>query len=144
MPFPIGYPRVLRRRERLCLVAGLIGLAAAGLVALRSSEFIHSPFFPKCPLHLLTGLHCPGCGSARALHALAHGDLAGAWSANPLLMALTPLLAGVWGWRRIQTALGRPPAVLWAGWIWLLLAAMFGYALLRNLPWYPFTLLAPH
>ena len=49
--------------------------------------------FPKCPFRLLTGLQCPGCGSQRALHALLHGDIAGAWRFNAMLVAFIPVLA---------------------------------------------------
>lgn len=51
-----------------------------------------SGWIPKCPFHLLTGLDCPGCGSQRMIHALLHGDLAGAWQANPFLLLCLPLI----------------------------------------------------
>lgn len=50
-------------------------------------------WLPRCPLHSLTGLQCPGCGSQRMVHALLHGDLAGAWHANAFLVASLPALA---------------------------------------------------
>ncbi|WP_045726693.1 DUF2752 domain-containing protein [Xanthomonas sp. GPE 39] len=99
---------------------------------------------PACPFHRLTGLYCPGCGSTRCLHALVHLDLAHAWASNPLLVVALPLVALM-----ALNAAGlrlRPLAPLMKiladprGWLWVLL----GYALLRNLPWFPFTLLAPH
>ncbi len=43
-------------------------------------------FFPKCPVKLLTGLQCPGCGIQRAAHALLHGDVIGALSQNWFLI----------------------------------------------------------
>lgn len=52
---------------------------------------------PKCLIHTLTNLDCPGCGSQRMLHALLHGDLASAWTANPFLLCLLPLLIA-WIW----------------------------------------------
>lgn len=42
--------------------------------------------------HTLTGLECPGCGSQRMIHALLHGDIAGAWRHNAFLLCLTPWL----------------------------------------------------
>jgi Protein of unknown function (DUF2752) len=40
----------------------------------------------RCPLKDVTGIPCPTCGSTSAAAALAVGDLASAWSANPLLV----------------------------------------------------------
>ena len=53
---------------------------------------------PRCPSKLITGYDCPGCGTQRALHALLHGDIAGAWRFNPYLFFAVPFLATViWG-----------------------------------------------
>jgi Protein of unknown function (DUF2752) len=41
-------------------------------------------WFPSCPLHALTGLLCPLCGSLRALHALLAGSPVAAFFLNPL------------------------------------------------------------
>ena len=49
-------------------------------------------WMPKCPVHTLIGLDCPGCGSQRAFHSLLHGDLAGAARANALLFLIIPVL----------------------------------------------------
>jgi hypothetical protein len=38
-----------------------------------------------CPLHALTGVPCPTCGSTRAALALSHGDIAAALAFNPLV-----------------------------------------------------------
>ena len=45
---------------------------------------------PPCPIHQAFGVLCPGCGGTRALLAVLHGDLRGAWQLNPLLLALAP------------------------------------------------------
>jgi hypothetical protein len=48
-----------------------------------------SPFAPPCLFTAIFGVRCPGCGSLRALHALAHGDLSAALAFNaPLVIAL--------------------------------------------------------
>ena len=54
---------------------------------------MQSRWLPKCMFYVLTGWECPGCGSQRMVHALAHGDLASAWNANPFLVCLIPVLA---------------------------------------------------
>jgi hypothetical protein len=127
--------------------AGLAVAAIAAVVGfwlLRNFDpnAVDSPF-PQCMFHALTGWHCIGCGMTRALHALAHGDVLRAFSMNPLamsLLAIAPLLLG-WklGW---QPAWLRPLiAVVAEPKFWLLLLPAYWIA--RNLPWFPFTMLAP-
>lgn len=111
------------------LVAGIVVIAGAVVFFAGPS----SPWLPKCLLHEMTGLHCPGCGMTRATHALLHGDVPGAFRFNPLVMALLPLGALALAFRfrvGIKTA-----------WVLVLLVIVFG--VLRNLPSWPFVLLAP-
>lgn len=73
----------------------LWGIVAAATVAAYFFDPSSDPFFPPCPTNLLTHWHCPGCGTLRALHALAHGDFRAAFSQNALAMLLLPIaLAG--------------------------------------------------
>ncbi|HLL17436.1 MAG TPA: DUF2752 domain-containing protein [Rubrivivax sp.] len=93
--------------------------------------------------YAFTGWHCVSCGLTRALHALVHGDVLRAFSMNPLAMAMMAIspLPGAWklGWRPVWL---RPLiAVLAEPKFWLVLLP--GYWIARNLPWFPFTLLAP-
>jgi hypothetical protein len=91
--------------------------------------------FPRCPFLALTGLYCPGCGSTRALHALAHGDFVSSAAYNPLTVGAVLVLA--WWWvrwtRRIHNERPRlrlaPPIVLWA-----FIAMIGAFWVLRNLP----------
>ncbi len=93
-------------------------------------------WYPRCMFHALTGWHCPGCGTSRALHALLHGQFGEAFARNPLLFFLLPILAfGV-----------MKPAWLTAikpRWLWVLVGGMILFGLARNIPADPFTLLAP-
>ncbi|MGN6251283.1 MAG: DUF2752 domain-containing protein [Marmoricola sp.] len=62
----------------------------------------------RCPVKLLTGWDCPGCGALRAVEDLTRGDLAAAWHSNPLLVLSLPLLALAWlSWMR-RARHGRP------------------------------------
>lgn len=54
---------------------------------------LQTAWMPKCPVKVLTGLDCPGCGSQRALHALLTGDVAAAFRFNALLLLLLPYVA---------------------------------------------------
>lgn len=125
------------------MVAAIVGLGAA--VALVHLLGARPPaWYPPCGLHRATGLHCPGCGSARAVHALGQGDLVRALDQNALAVALLPVLA-VWAcltarrmWRGAAFSASLP-----GGWAAGVLAAVAVFALLRNLPWWPFVVLAP-
>jgi Protein of unknown function (DUF2752) len=103
-------------------------------------------FYPKCILFQYTGKHCPGCGSTRALHSLLHGDLRQALAYNLFIPFLVPFL-GVRALRVWYGAMRRRPAPPWRlpTWVtWAFLVCMLTYAVLRNLPFAPFNLLAPH
>lgn len=130
--------------ERIFAGAAILTVGAgASIVAYFNPSNVN--FFPVCPLYKFTGIHCPGCGLTRAFHALFHGDVLGALHYNALL----PVFAFLIGFAFLSLLLiavrGRglswrvfPPASLY-GFV-ILSAAFF---LLRNLPFYPFTLLAP-
>ena len=101
-----------------------------------------NPFLP-CIFRELTGFYCIGSGLTRALHALVHGDIVRAFGMNPLAMIVLPLVpllvAHSRGWRpRVLEPLMR---VVMEPRLWLVLLPTYWVA--RNLPWYPFTLLAP-
>ncbi len=101
-----------------------------------------NPFLP-CIFRELTGFYCIGCGLTRALHALVHGDIVRAFGMNPLAMIVLPLvpllIAHSQGWRpRVLEPLMR---VVMEPKLWLVVLPVYWIA--RNLPWYPFTLLAP-
>lgn len=44
------------------------------------------PFFPQCIFRKLTGWYCPGCGTARGVYQLVHGNIVQAWYFNPALI----------------------------------------------------------
>ena len=71
-----------------------------------------------CPLFAMTGVYCPGCGGTRAVYDLAHGDIAGALSMNPLFTIAVPLLGVLWlRWvmRLRGVVLREWPFPTWAG-----------------------------
>ncbi len=51
---------------------------------------VNSLYFPKCPVKVLTGLDCPGCGSQRAIHYLLNLDVVQAFKMNALLVLAIP------------------------------------------------------
>jgi len=119
------------------------GAILAGAAAFLALLFFFAPdrhaFYPRCVFYSLTGLQCPGCGGLRAAHHLMHGDLAVAFRYHPLFVALAPLLIGGAAWRLVSQRKGGSwanlldrPAVLW-----LILAGVVAFAVLRNLPFGP-------
>jgi len=78
-------------------LAWLWGAAALSALALRPLWLAAAPLLPACPLHHLTGIPCPTCGSTRAGLALLHADLLGALALNPLatLAGIAFVLGGV-------------------------------------------------
>lgn len=130
--------------ERVSAAAGVLSVAAGSFVVAYFNP-VTAGFFPQCPLHALTGLNCPGCGLTRGFHALFRGDVLGALHYNLLL----PIYAFIFGYLLVSMILtavrGRglswsifPPAAMYG---FLILALTF--AVVRNLPFYPFSLLAP-
>lgn len=126
-------------------------LAAAFAVAVAGGFWLLRTFdpnapgslFPPCLFRTLTGLYCPGCGITRMLHALVHGDFVRAFGMNAMVLAMLPALAVIvaneaTARRLLAPALARP---LYNAKLWLAAVVLFG--VLRNLPWAPFTALAP-
>jgi len=68
-------------------VTGLVGLLVARFIPVAKLPFWH------CEFRRLTGLPCPGCGLTRVADRFAHGNLAGAFDANPLGTVLAFLFA---------------------------------------------------
>jgi hypothetical protein len=121
------------------------GAALALGLALRLSVPAWSGWLPGCSVRQLTGWYCPGCGGTRAAAALLAFDVAAALRFNPLFVGLLGAAAfvglrAVWRERR-----GRCPALgdFPARWGWWLGAAVLAFVVLRNLPWWPFSWLAP-
>jgi uncharacterized protein DUF2752 len=119
-------------------------LAPIGAAALTAAVFTYvgtvdpnAPgHYPTCPLLFLTGLYCPGCGTLRTIHALAHGDVVAAAGLNPLALAMVPFLLFWWGRWALRTWQGRPVRTTLAhpAYIWGFLALVIVYWVVRNLP----------
>ncbi len=102
-------------------------------------------FMLKCPLYRTTGLYCPGCGSQRALHHLLHFDFLKAAQNNLLLLVGILGAAYHYGIPIINTYLNKNFKSAFNKNKNILLVLIFFnlFWVLRNIPHYPFTLLAP-
>ncbi len=146
---PPSQPR-FRWAVRAVLVILAAAAVAGGVVILASVPPTNDTFYPRCQLHSLTGLHCPGCGTTRAAHALLNGHILQALAYNALAFLVVPVL-GVsllqslltW-WTHTPGKRTKPTSRTTIRGMQVLLVLMLVYGVLRNLPWYPFTFLAPH
>ena len=135
----------MRGDRALAMVIGVLVMFLTAFLL-----YQHGPsaagWFPGCLFHRLTGLECPGCGMTRAAYATLHGRFGEALRFNPLGMIVLPAL-GVWvgiqipAWLRgeaqaFRCRVGRRGA-------WWLVGIVLGYWVLRNIPVWPFSLLAP-
>jgi hypothetical protein len=125
--------------------------AAFVLLAVTALGFLYlfnpatTSLYPTCPFFWATGCYCPGCGTLRALHQLLRGHLATAFGLNPLTVISLPVL-GYWVVSEAKLAVMGypvPKIALRPGTVGVLLILIAAYWVLRNLPFYPFTMLAP-
>lgn len=130
-------PKLERRPPSRVGPAALLGGAALSFAILYAIDPAKHALYPTCWFYATTGWQCPGCGGLRATHQFLHGRLAAAWTLNPLAVLLAPVFAWVLlhavlrvlGRRGLPGAAPRP-AVLWLG-----LAGLLAFTVLRNLPW---------
>ncbi|MEP7318826.1 MAG: DUF2752 domain-containing protein [Panacibacter sp.] len=108
---------------------------------------IYGQYFPKCFFYLLTGLHCPGCGSQRAIVALLHGNFIDALHNNVLAVAALPLLLYSFIALCINTFTKKiiGQKIFYTPlFVKIVLSVVIVFTILRNIPSYPFNLLAPY
>lgn len=103
-----------------------------------------NPFI--CFFHAVTGLYCPGCGSGRALYALVHGNILTAFRNNLFLLFALPFVGWYFSGRYLELVFHRSfirVPVISLKTYQLIMTGILIYWIARNLPWFPFTLLAP-
>jgi hypothetical protein len=140
-----GWAASLRAEHRLRAVLGrfnpvvwpvlVAGMAVAAVAYVAEVNPGVPGHYPTCPFLALTGYYCPGCGSLRAIHALAHGHVGQAFGYNVLSMSMLPVLGYIWVTWLIRSLRGqprRPPAH--PAWIWGLAAVVAVFWVVRNLP----------
>ena len=129
-------PKVKVGKRELKIALILLGL---GLGYYIFTEITH--LYIPCVFHIVTGLHCPGCGVTRFIVALLHFDFRSAASQNLALAVLLPLWL-IYGafYIFLPEKLGdrtKPFKILTIGSVVLLVV----FGILRNIPFFSF--LAP-
>ena len=120
------------------------GALAAALLFFRPPSG-EAGFYPPCVWHVVTGTHCPGCGITRAFHDLLHGRVLEALDHNAVGLLVLCASAAVLTrplWIALRRDRWEPPVLPRRTSTWLVAGGLL-WALLRNLPWAPFTVLAP-
>jgi len=124
-------------RGRLSLAAWLF-LGAGAIVWLAVLDPATVPWFPRCLFLAATGWECPGCGTQRALHDLAHLHLRDALAHNALAVLFLPGVA----YTALREGASRftggtlPRVHVPAAAIYTLAAAVVLFAVARNLTSY--------
>jgi hypothetical protein len=135
----------MRKDRAIWVGLGTLALAGAAWLLYRNGPS-GVPWLPDCVFHRLSGLHCPGCGMTRAASAFLHGNPVAAFRFNPVGVVLLPLaMLGLGiemiGWIREKPLAWRLRPGRRAG--WTIVGILIAFWILRNVPWWPFTLLAP-
>ena len=103
-------------------------------------------FFLSCPFKYTTGYYCPGCGSQRAIHQLAHGNIISALGFNPLMVLSLPIVIyglGIKAWNYLYQTQYRVGLFSSNIFIYTFFTIVLLYWILRNIPVSPFTFLSP-
>ena len=118
---------------RAAVPPAIISFAAILLLRFPPAQY---SFYPRCPLHQLLHLQCPGCGATRAVAAILRGHFMEALHFNALVTLLLPFAAvyGIFCYSRLlqrkPIRLSQPrPAVIYAA-----LAVATVFTVVRNLP----------
>lgn len=123
-----------RQSERNVRIAAGVALGAVAV------SFLVSPALSTsgptlCPLRLVTGLPCPGCGLTRSWTAAAHGQMSDALAYNvfgPISLLATIIFVGLVG---VLLARRRPVAgmsrIVTHPIFWVVVALWFGYGVAR-------------
>jgi hypothetical protein len=122
-------------RRALLRPLGAAAVALVGVGYVGAVDPNLAGHYPTCPFLAITGWYCPGCGSLRAIHALAHGDLMTALARNPFAVVAGAYMLVAWVLWLDRTVTGRPRRWLAPPWVlYGVLTAILMFWVLRNLP----------
>ncbi len=126
---------------RIALTVFLILFISGGLWLL-GNGYVNIP----CSFLELTGLYCPGCGVGRALKDILRFDFIAAFCHNPLAVTMGPFigyyLVKMWVFYLFGRDILPFFKISTKAAIWILIAIL-AFWILRNIPVFPFNLLAP-
>lgn len=97
-------------------------------------------FFIPCIFHKITGLYCPGCGTTRMVLSILKGNIPKAFSYNPFMFILSPILIIYYIIYYINWIQDKKLEINKKIWYIILILAII-FMILRNIP--EFNFLAP-
>ncbi|HEY5560911.1 MAG TPA: DUF2752 domain-containing protein [Clostridiaceae bacterium] len=121
------------------------------IIAILAATYLyyHSPFqkniYPSCIFRAFTGMYCPGCGATRATYALIHGNILLALKYNLFYMLCIPfilyLLISLLDIKINGKSIYK--VNFYEREAYIVMGVILGFWILRNVPYFPFNLLAP-
>lgn len=133
--------------KRIFIVVGSSLLFVLLLLLFFTYNPTQHAFFLRCPFKSITGYHCAGCGSQRAIHHLVHVRFYSAFRLNPFMVVSLPLVFYGVGTKIYNYILQKEHRVqlFYKPWfIYGYFAVAILYWVVRNIPYAPFSYLAPH
>ncbi|GAA2961123.1 hypothetical protein GCM10010446_53380 [Streptomyces enissocaesilis] len=133
-PVP-AHPASASLARRLAAPAVTLAGVAAAFAYVGAVDPNEPGHYPVCPLLQLTGIYCPGCGGLRSAHAVATGDLAGAFGSNAMAVVGYGVFAVLWAVWVVRATRGLPTRITLSAVHWWgigVVAAVF--SVVRNLP----------
>jgi hypothetical protein len=113
-------------------VHAMVALASVVVVAILGAfDPATNSVCPPCLFRTATGWLCPGCGSARAIHALLHGDVRTALQMNSAAVFAIPL-AGSDFLRSWVDTRGGWMCRLRPVYVWMIAGGIVAFGVLRN------------
>lgn len=93
-----------------------------------------------CPIHLITGIKCPGCGITTMFIAIANCDFKAAFNANPLTFSLIPFFIFLFVYLTFKYFQhGYLKTGKWLNYILFFIIGLYIiFGIVRNLPFWPF------
>ena len=133
-------------KKRLITVVLILILSTVAAAILYYFNPVTSKSYPSCPFYYFTGLYCPGCGSLRGTNQLLHGHFLNALDYNAFMVLSIPfvayLLLGELGLEfkgeKVFKNINFSPLFYKK-----LISVILIYWVVRNIPYYPFTILSP-
>ncbi len=134
---------VFMQKKWVRIAVGIL-IPVAGILG--ATFLFHMQGHIPCIFQKLTGLHCPGCGAARASRALLHFDVLLALDRNVLFVLFAPFGVYFILKQYIRYVFGKDVLPMFrisypVGVAILVSVVLFW--ILRNIPVFPFTILAP-
>ena len=131
------------QKQLLILIIGVLFFGITLLYFLKDPS--SSSYFPKCPIYHFTGYYCTGCGSQRALHHLLHLDFLGILKYNALFIPAFMLMIYHFSIKLLPIKYGKnyPDIIYHPKTPIIVFIVIILFTVFRNIPIYPFSLLAP-